>query len=71
MLKGYKLCLLNYEFHILDNAFLVHRPGIKTKKSLHSALQTKKIAAQNDLLRKKIHPEIKKLYGGRKGCEMF
>ena len=25
MAQGYKLCLLNYEFHILDNAFLIHR----------------------------------------------
>ena len=25
MLQGFKLCLLDYEFHILDNAFLIHR----------------------------------------------
>ena len=25
MAQGYKLCLLNYQFHILDNAFLIHR----------------------------------------------
>ena len=25
MAQGYKLCLLDYEFHILDNAFLIHR----------------------------------------------
>ena len=25
MAQGFKLCLLNYEFHILDNAFLIHR----------------------------------------------
>ena len=31
----------------------------------------KKTAAQNSLLRKKIAPQIKKLYGVRKGCEMF
>ena len=23
--QGFKLCLLNYEFYILDNAFLLHR----------------------------------------------
>ena len=28
MAQGFKLCLLNYEFHILDNAFLIHRYGI-------------------------------------------
>lgn len=71
MAQGFKLCLLNYEFQILDNAFLIHRPGIKTKKSLQSSLKKKKISAQNDYLKKTILPEIKKLYGARKGCEMF
>lgn len=71
MAQGYKLCLKNYQFHILDNAFLIHRPGIKTKKTLHSAINLKKISAQNELLKKTIFPEIKKLYGVRKGCEMF
>lgn len=71
MAQGFKLCLLNYQFHILDNAFLIHRPGIKTKKTLHSAINLKKISAQNELLKKTIFPEIKKLYGVRKGCEMF
>lgn len=71
MAQGYKLCLLNYEFHILDNAFLIHRPGIKTKKSLVSSLKQKKISAQNDYLKKTITAEIKKIYGARKGCEMF
>jgi len=71
MVQGFKLCALNYDFHILDNAFLIHRPGIKTKKTLHSALDTKKISAQNTLIKNKIFPQIKKLYGARKGCEMF
>ena len=71
MAQGFKLCLLNYEFHILDNAFLIHKPGIKTKKSLLSSLKKKKISDQNTFLKKTVHPEIKKLYGARKGCEMF
>lgn len=71
MTQGYKLCVLNYDFQILDNAFLIHRPGIKTKKTLHSAINKKKIATQDKLLRKTIFPQIKKFYGIRKGCEMF
>jgi len=71
MAQGFKLCLLDYQFHILDNAFLIHRPGIKTKKTVHSAINKKKTDAQNELLKKKIFPEIKKLYGLKKGCEMF
>ena len=35
------MCLLNYEFHILDNAFLIHRPGIKSKKELKETLNTR------------------------------
>ena len=50
---------------------LPFRPGIKTKKSLQTSLKKKKIAAQNEFLTKTIFPEIKKLYGARKGCEMF
>ena len=49
----------------------IPRPGIKTKKTLHSAINRKKIEAQNALLKKTIFPEIKKLFGVRKGCEMF
>ena len=71
MAQGFKLCLLNYEFHILDNAFLIHRPGIKTKNEVKSSLKTKKITAQNTYLKKTIMPEIKRIYGARKGCEMF
>jgi len=26
------MCLLDYRFHVLDAAFLVHAPGVKTKK---------------------------------------
>ena len=51
--------------------FSLFRPGIKTKKTLHSAINKKKIDAQNEMLKKTIFPEIKKLYGVKKGCEMF
>jgi len=71
MIQGYKLCVLDYNFQILDNAFLIHRPGIKTKKTLKTDINNKKIGAQNNLIRKVIFPEIKKLYGTRKGCELF
>ena len=36
----------------------IHRPGIKTKKTLHSALDTKKITAQNTLIKTKIFPQV-------------
>ncbi|KAF3419817.1 hypothetical protein E2986_11874 [Frieseomelitta varia] len=66
MTQGYALCVLDYDFLILDNAFLVHRPGIKIfKKDPHREMLT---AKTNALIRKIIVPELKILYGTRKGC---
>lgn len=66
MTQGYALCVLDYEFHILDNAFLVHKPGIKTmKKDPQRAMLAGKT---NALIKKVIFPELKVLYGTRKGC---
>ena len=31
MTQGFQLCVLDYDFMILNNAFLVHKPGIKTR----------------------------------------
>lgn len=65
-LQGYALCVLDYEFQILDNAFLVHKPGIKTlKKDPARAIAAGKT---NSLIRKTIFPELKVLYGAKKGC---
>lgn len=66
MTQGYALCVLDYDFLILDNAFLVHRPGIKIfKKDPHREMLT---AKTNALIKKIIVPELKILYGTRKGC---
>lgn len=66
MTQGYALCVLDYEFQILDNAFLVHKPGIKTvKKDPARAVLASKT---NALIRKEILPQLKVLYGVRKGC---
>jgi len=66
MTQGYALCVLDYEFQILDNAFLVHKPGIKmNKKDPQRAVLAGKT---NALIRKVIFPELKVLYGTRKGC---
>ena len=69
MTQGYQLCVLDYDFMILNNAFLIHRPGIKTAKSSSSHIDKGKVAAQNDFIKKIIMPELKQLYGTRKGCE--
>ncbi|KAF7994923.1 hypothetical protein HCN44_004395 [Aphidius gifuensis] len=66
MTQGYALCVLDYDFLILDNAFLVHRPGIKIykKDSRRDALAAK----TNVLIKKIIVPELRVIYGTRKGC---
>lgn len=66
MTQGYALCVLNYDFMIMDNAFLVHKPGIKIyKKDSKRAMLA---AKTNQLIKKIIFPELKVLYGVRKGC---
>ena len=57
---------MDYEFQILDNAFLVHKPGIKTLKKDNAREML--AAKTNALIRKVITPELKVLYGTRKGC---
>lgn len=65
-LQGYALCVLDYDFLILNNAFLVHRPGIKIyKKDQKRAMLA---AKTNQLIKKIIFPELKVLYGVKKGC---
>lgn len=66
MTQGYALCVLDYDFHILDNAFLVHKPGIKVlKKDPKRAMLA---AKTNQLIKKIIYPELQVMYGTRKGC---
>lgn len=66
MTQMYILCVRDYEFHILDNAFLVHKPGIK---KLHKdPLREKIVAKQNSAIKTKILPEYKAVFGFRKSC---
>jgi len=64
MTQGFALCVLDYEFHILDNAFLIHRPGIKRFSNNITNFQRKQTyQAENEIV-----PELKILYGTKKGC---
>jgi hypothetical protein len=50
----------------LDNAFLVHKPGIKiNKKDPHRDAVVRKT---NALIREAIFPELKVRYGTREEC---
>merc|ERR1719295_796482 len=70
MVQSYKMCSLHYDYHILDNAFLIHRPGIKTMNVLKPSLDNAKVGAQGSFIRRKIIPQVKKLYEARDECEM-
>jgi len=66
MTQGYILCVKDYEFHILDNGFLVHRPGIKRIKVIPQ--KNPVVARQNRLISSTILPELKLVFGTRPGC---
>ena len=68
MTQAFLFCLLNYNFAILDNAYIIHKPGIKSKKAFLKHLNVNKVGNQTKLLKKIILPELKLLYGNKNGC---
>ncbi|KAF2897180.1 hypothetical protein ILUMI_08995 [Ignelater luminosus] len=68
IIQAYTMCLLNYTFLVLDNAFLVHRPGIKRGGS--RGWRGYYMAQTHNLLKRVIVPELHNLYGNRTGCEI-
>lgn len=67
MTQAFVMCLLDYNFHVLSNAFLVHKPGIKSVKE---AERFELEQASSELIRKTILPEIEAFYGKRRGCKI-
>jgi len=69
MTQAYTMCLLDYDFMVLDNAFLIHRPGIKTRsdaKPPNARIQRE----QEQLIKRHLLPELQQLYGVRHGCKL-
>ena len=62
----YTLCVRDYEFHILDNGFLVHRPGIKVgiKEQKRSVI----IKEQTKFINSTLKQEYEVLYGKSPNC---
>ena len=67
LFQGYVLCVLDYEFHVLDNAFLVHRPGIK---KLVDYSKNPAVKEQHEVIMKTIKPELNLLHGIRSECRL-
>lgn len=57
------MCLLNYNFMVLDNAFLIHQPGVKRKSQ--NPVQSK--VAENEV--KLLKKELTILLGKKSGCQ--
>lgn len=58
----------DYDFMILNNAFLIHKPGIKhyVKNAKRDAIAGRQSAVVKNI----IMPEMKKLFGTRNGCAL-
>lgn len=56
---------------ILDNAFLIHSPGIRSKGPTYDVGRKKFITKQTKVVTEVIEPELKLLYGDRDGCRII
>ena len=70
MLKMYELCLMDYDFMILNSPFLVHHPGIKSRKMGNKSENKSMVDAQNLFIYKQVMPELNFLHGKRKECHL-
>ncbi|XP_069162817.1 beta-1,4-glucuronyltransferase 1-like [Procambarus clarkii] len=68
MTQAYIMCLHDYEFHVLDNAFLVHRPGIKVYRT--EPARGAVVGPQNILIHNKIQHQYDVLFGSGKNCSI-
>lgn len=58
--------MLDYNFLVMDNAFLVHKPGVKKKKIQNLKYLDQK--SKNLKILKEINKELVKLYGKNEKC---
>ncbi|KAB7496779.1 Beta-1,4-glucuronyltransferase 1 [Armadillidium nasatum] len=64
--ESYIMCLMDYEYHVLDNAFIIHKPGIKVRDK--KVLKSSVVEKQKTLIKTIIKEECDKIYGMRDGC---
>ncbi|XP_018579195.1 beta-1,4-glucuronyltransferase 1 [Anoplophora glabripennis] len=68
MCQVYALCIHDYNFMILDNAFLIHKPGVK-KKKVQVVKHMKEIQRNNRML-SKIQKEMQNIFGPNTNCKI-
>lgn len=67
LLQGYSMCVLNYNYHILDNAFLVHK--FRVKLSHETGFSQKSFAVWTlPRIRQEIEPDIHAFHGTNEDC---
>lgn len=65
MTQAFIMCIQDYDFHVLNNAFLVHRPGFKTEAT---AIRPEYEKINQDIIKNEVLPQILSIYGYREGC---
>ena len=67
MSQMYEMCLMDYDILVLDNAFLVHAPGIKHIDEQDNSRRINFIKRNNQVYNT-ILAKLRKKYGSPKGC---
>ena len=70
MPQAYAMCLLDYDFAVLDNAFLVHRPGIKKAEIGEESWRQVVDEKQKILIQTDIRQQLQFLYGHNSYCSL-
>ncbi|XP_066251093.1 beta-1,4-glucuronyltransferase 1-like [Euwallacea similis] len=66
MVQAYTMCVMKYNFHVMDNAFLIHKPGVKKKKVQLEKFQS--VVRESTQTIKEIAIELQNLYGFNPNC---
>ncbi|XP_050294257.1 beta-1,4-glucuronyltransferase 1-like isoform X2 [Anthonomus grandis grandis] len=66
MVQAYTLCEMDYNFYVMDNAYLIHRPGVKKKKD--QIKNHYSLVVHDFQLLKNITKEIQVIYGHNENC---
>ncbi|KAG5886365.1 hypothetical protein JTB14_034899 [Gonioctena quinquepunctata] len=68
MCQAYYLCMLDYDFLVLNNVFLIHKPGVKKKKVQN--IKHKDQQGKNNQILREIQYELTKIYGKNDKCRI-
>lgn len=64
------MCLLNYEYMVLKNAFLVYKQNIKSEKTQIPSTTIQDIRNTNQIIANMIKNELHAIYGKREDCSL-